>query len=109
MVGRAPGEDRRLLFNCDGHSVWQQAGGDIQSWITNVFTGLVDSQVDALLWCDGAGGHTASYSSQVLERTGERGAASCRRRGAAARTHSSICGSAYLNEGAPSNDPSLRP
>lgn len=65
-------KNRRLLFNCDGHSVWQQAGGNVEAWIENVFTGLVDSPVDALLWCDGAGGNTANYDSKVLERTGQR-------------------------------------
>ena len=69
---RAPVRNRRLLFNCDGYSVWQQAKGNIEAWIENVFTGLTESHVDALLWCDGAGGNTASYDSQVLELTGQR-------------------------------------
>ena len=53
---REPVRSRRLLFNCDGYSVWQQAGGNIDAWLENVFTGLTDSHVDALFWCDGAGG-----------------------------------------------------
>ena len=69
---RDPVKKRRLLFDCDGCSVWQDAGGSIDAWLDNVFTGLVDSHVDALMWCDGAGGNTASYDSQVLELTGSR-------------------------------------
>jgi len=62
----------RLIFNCDGFGVFKDAHGDLYRWIHNVFTGLEDSQVEALLWCDGAGGNTAYYDSQVLELTGQR-------------------------------------
>jgi len=67
-----PVKRRRLLFNCDGFGVFKDAHGDLYRWIHNVFTGLEDSQVEALLWCDGAGGNTAYYDSQVLELTGQR-------------------------------------
>ena len=69
---RQPSPPRRLLFNCDGHSVWVDADGDLKRWLDNTFTGLVDTHVDALLWCDGAGGNTANYTSQVLELNGQR-------------------------------------
>ncbi len=68
----ARGTRHRLLFNCDGDSVWNDAGGDLDRWLANLLTGLVDSQVDALLWCDGSGGNTAHYPSQVLELSGQR-------------------------------------
>jgi len=62
----------RLIFNCDGHAVCMDAGGELEQWIENVFGPLADSQVDALFWCDGAGGNTANYRSEVLELTGQR-------------------------------------
>jgi hypothetical protein len=66
------GKRRRLIFNCDGFGVFKDAHGDLYRWIHNVFTGLEDSDVEALLWCDGAGGNTAYFDSQVLELTGQR-------------------------------------
>ncbi len=62
----------RLIFNCDGYSVAKDSKGDLNQWIENLFGPLENSQVDALFWCDGAGGNTANYDSQVLERTGVR-------------------------------------
>lgn len=74
-----PGENQsplpkryRVIFNCDGHAVALDAKGDLQQWIRNLFGPLEDSHVDALFWCDGAGGNTANYDSRVLERTGLR-------------------------------------
>lgn len=65
----------RLIFNCDGHAVFKDAQGDTQQWLENLFGPLEDSHVDALFWCDGAGGNTANYDSRVLELTGARAAA----------------------------------
>lgn len=62
----------RLIFNCDGYSVAKDAKGDVSLWLENLFGPLANSQVDALFWCDGAGGNTADYDSHVLERTGQR-------------------------------------
>ena len=62
----------RVIFNCDGHAVFKDAGGDLQRWIDNLFGPLENSHVDALFWCDGAGGNTANYESRVLELTGAR-------------------------------------
>ena len=62
----------RVIFNCDGHAVAKDAEGDLNQWIENLFGPLEKSHVDALFWCDGAGGNTADYDSQVLERTGAR-------------------------------------
>ena len=62
----------RVIFNCDGHAVAKDANGDLQQWIENLFGPLAKSHVDALFWCDGAGGNTANYDSRVLERTGAR-------------------------------------
>ncbi len=62
----------RVIFNCDGHAVAKDANGDLNQWIENLFAPLADSHVEALFWCDGAGGNTANYESQVLERTGAR-------------------------------------
>lgn len=62
----------RVIFNCDGHAVAKDAEGDLNQWIENLFGPLGDSDVEALFWCDGAGGNTANYDSQVLERTGAR-------------------------------------
>ena len=63
---------RRLIFNCDGFGVFHDAQGDYYRWIQNIFGPLEDSQVEALFWCDGAGGNTAYYDSAVLELTGQR-------------------------------------
>jgi hypothetical protein len=72
----APAAERqppyRVIFNCDGHAVFKDASGDLDRWIQNLFGPLENSHVDALFWCDGAGGNTANYDSQVLELTGER-------------------------------------
>ncbi len=62
----------RLIFNCDGHAVCKDAKGDVDQWVENLFGPLEDSHVDALFWCDGAGGNTANYESDVLELTGQR-------------------------------------
>ena len=62
----------RVIFNCDGHAVAKDARGDVNQWIKNLFGPLEKSHVDALFWCDGAGGNTANYDSKVLERTGAR-------------------------------------
>jgi len=62
----------RVIFNCDGHSVFVNANGSVDAWIKNIFDPLEGSHVDALFWCDGAGGNTANYNSEVLELTGER-------------------------------------
>ena len=74
----APAQDRkpvkryRVIFNCDGHAVFKDAKGDLGQWIENLFEPLERSHVDALFWCDGAGGNTANYDSKVLERNGLR-------------------------------------
>jgi hypothetical protein len=62
----------RVIFNCDGHAVCKDAGGDLNQWIENLFGPLEKSHVEALFWCDGAGGNTANYKSDVLEATGKR-------------------------------------
>jgi hypothetical protein len=62
----------RVIFNCDGHAVAKDAAGDLNQWIENLYGPLENSHVDVLFWCDGAGGNTANYDSQVLERTGVR-------------------------------------
>jgi len=62
----------RVIFNCDGHAVFKDAKGDLDQWIKNLFEPLERSHVDALFWCDGAGGNTANYDSKVLERNGLR-------------------------------------
>ncbi len=68
----APLKRYRVIFNCDGHAVAKDADGDLDQWIENLFGPLEDSHIDALFWCDGAGGNTANYDSDVLERTGAR-------------------------------------
>ena len=75
LFGAAPQSDDkpyRVIFNCDGHSVFADANGDVAAYIENVFGPLVATHVDALFWNDGAGGNTANYDSRVLERTGQR-------------------------------------
>ncbi|MDP7274568.1 MAG: family 10 glycosylhydrolase [Planctomycetaceae bacterium] len=67
-----PPKRYRVIFNSDGHGVFKDAKGDLGQWINNLFGPLENSQVDALFWCDGAGGNTANYDSQVLERNGAR-------------------------------------
>jgi hypothetical protein len=62
----------RVIFNSDGHAVCKDADGDLDQWTHNLFDPLENSHVEALFWCDGAGGNTADYDSQVLERTGQR-------------------------------------
>jgi hypothetical protein len=69
---RKPRQPYRVIFNCDGHAVAKDADGDLQQWLENLFGPLQESHVDALFWCDGAGGNTANYDSKVLERTGAR-------------------------------------
>ena len=70
VTAREPAKKYRVIFNCDGHAVAKDAKGDLKQWIANLFEPLADSHVDALFWCDGAGGNTANYDSTVLERTG---------------------------------------
>jgi hypothetical protein len=70
--GREPVKRYRVVFNCDGHAVCKDAHGDLNQWIENLFGPLEKSHVDALFWCDGAGGNTANYESEVLELTGQR-------------------------------------
>ncbi len=75
LSGAAPRPDDkpyRVIFNCDGQSVFANANGDVAAYVDNVFGPLVDTHVDALFWNDGAGGNTANYDSRVLERTGQR-------------------------------------
>ena len=67
-----PAQRYRVIFNCDGHAVAKDSKGDLNQWIENLFGPLEESDVAALFWCDGAGGNTANYDSQVLERTGAR-------------------------------------
>lgn len=62
----------RVIFNCDGHAVAKDSKGELSQWIENLFGPLAESHVDALFWCDGAGGNTANYVSEVLEPTGQR-------------------------------------
>lgn len=62
----------QLVFNCDGNAVFADAKGNYEQWTKNLFEPLASSQVDALFWCDGAGGNTANYNSSVLERNGAR-------------------------------------
>jgi hypothetical protein len=62
----------RVIFNCDGYAVFQDAKGDVDQWIANVFVPLDGSHVDALFWCDGSGGNTANYKSDILELSGVR-------------------------------------
>ena len=76
VAAAEPGPDSpkryRVIFNSDGHGVFKDAKGDLNQWIANLFGPLENSHVDALFWCDGAGGNTANYDSRVLERTGAR-------------------------------------
>lgn len=71
-LARAAWKRYRLIFNCDGNAVFKDAAGDTDQWLENLFGPLENSHVEALFWCDGAGGNTASYDSRVLERTGAR-------------------------------------
>ena len=67
-----PGKAKRyrVIFNCDGHAVAKDAQGDLGQWLENLFGPLAESHVDALFWCDGAGGNTANYDSQVRNERG---------------------------------------
>jgi len=58
-----PSKPYRVIFNCDGTAVAEDAGGDFDQWIENIFGPLENSHVDVLFWCDGAGGNTANYES----------------------------------------------
>ena len=69
---RSPVKPRRVIFNCDGWSVFTGAHGNLDAWVENIFGPLEDSHVDALFWCDGSGGNTARYDSDVLEPWGQR-------------------------------------
>ena len=62
----------RVIFNCDGYNVFAIGAGNVDAWVKNMFGPLFGSQVEAFFWCDGAGGNTANYDSDVLERTGAR-------------------------------------
>ena len=57
---RSPVKRYRVIFNCDGHAVAKDSKGDLGQWIENLFGPLAHSHVDALFWCDGAGGNTAN-------------------------------------------------
>ena len=74
LISDAKGQPKkyRVIFNCDGHAVAKDANGSLKQWISNLFDPLASSHVEALFWCDGAGGNTANYDSKVLERTGAR-------------------------------------
>jgi len=63
---------QRVIFNCDGYEIFKAGTDNIEDMSKYVFTGLEDSQVTTLFWCDGAGGNTANYDSDVLELTGTR-------------------------------------
>ena len=69
---RVAAKPYRIIFNCDGYGVFENAKGSIDAYIQNVFGPLEESQVDALFWNDGSGSNTASYGSDVLEWTGTR-------------------------------------
>ncbi len=69
---RDPIKRYRVIFNCDGHAVAKDSNGELDQWVENLFGPLEKSHVDALFWCDGAGGNTANYESEVLEATGKR-------------------------------------
>jgi hypothetical protein len=78
LPGRADAQPRpkptryRVIFNSDGHSTFKDARGNMDHWLENLFGPLENSHVDALFWCDGAGGNTANYQSEILELTGHR-------------------------------------
>lgn len=69
---KQPVKKRRILFNSDGADVFKSVEGNLQNWLLNIFRPIENSHVDALFWCDGAGGNTANYDSDVLELTGQR-------------------------------------
>jgi hypothetical protein len=71
-LDRSVDPTHRLIFNCDGYGVFKDANDDLARWIYNIFAPLDDTHVDTIFWCDGSGGNTAYYDSQVLELTGER-------------------------------------
>ena len=50
----------RVIFNCDGYSTFKDAQGNMGHWLENLFKPLENSHVDAIFWCDGAGGNTAN-------------------------------------------------
>ena len=60
----------RVIFNCDGFG--GGGNGPVDDYVQRIFDHLEDSHVDALFWCDGAGGNTAVYDSDVLELDGAR-------------------------------------
>ena len=65
-------DTKRVIFNSDGYEIFKAGSDDITDVSKYVFTGLEGSNVTTLFWCDGAGGNTANYDSQVLELTGTR-------------------------------------
>jgi len=60
----------RVIFNCDGFG--GGGNGSVADYVQRVFGPIENSDVDALFWCDGAGGNTALYDSDVLELNGAR-------------------------------------
>ena len=71
-VKQTPVKRRRVIFNCDGCSVFDSAKSGLDAWVQNIFGPLEDTYVDTLFWSDGSGGNTANYDSEVLELTGAR-------------------------------------
>ena len=69
-VKRTPVKPYRVIFNCDGGVLGGK--GSVDACIQNLFGPLEGSHVDAVFWCNGAGGNTANYDSEVLELTGAR-------------------------------------
>ena len=65
-----PVKARRLIFNCDGGGIYGADTENIEDVDKYVFEGK--ENVAALFWCDGAGGNTANYDSEVLELNGSR-------------------------------------
>lgn len=68
---------RRVIFNSDGYGIlvgvaFGESVGDIKQWLSNLYDPLDGSRVDTVSWCDGSGGNTALYGSEVLEPWGFR-------------------------------------
>lgn len=47
-TGPARPSSCRILFNCDGYSVFSQANAHLEMWIQNIYTGLEKSHVSSL-------------------------------------------------------------
>lgn len=73
---------RRVIFNSDGFGISISGngaislGGTIQEqlarWKSNLYDPIANSRVDTVSWCDGSGGNTALYGSEVIEPWGYR-------------------------------------